>query len=361
MTTQTAARVVPATKMWLTTELGADFWNDSCALNELSEAVTGGATGATSNPVIVVSAIKADPKTWMPVLDGLIEEHAEATEEDLAWKWIEAIGRQAAALLRPVYDATGGGKGFLSMQVNPKLYRDARRMIEHGRQLATVAPNVAVKCPLTKAGLRAAEELVAEGINVNATVSFTVPQAIAVAEAFERGLARAEARGLDMKRLHPYVTLMVGRLDDLLQRVWSKDGSAVDPGLLHWAGIAVFKKARVVFRERGYRGTLLAAAYRHHMHWSELIGPGVVLSMPYAWWKRFNDSDVEVRPTLDRPVEPGIVDVLYRRFEDFRKAYDENGLSPDDFVHYGATVHTLNQFIGGYHDLLGLVRERLLR
>jgi len=361
MTTQTAAKVVPATRMRLTTELGADFWNDSCALNELAEAVAGGATGATSNPVIVFSAIKADPKTWMPVLDRLIEEHEEATEEDLAWKWIEAIGRQAAALLRPVYDATGGRKGFLSMQVNPKLYRDARRMIEHGRHLATVASNVAVKCPLTKAGLKAAEELVAEGINVNATVSFTLPQAIAVAEAFERGLARAEARGLEMARLHPYVTLMVGRLDDLLQRVWTRDGISVDPGLLHWAGIAVFKKARAVFRARGYRGTLLAAAYRHHMHWSELIGPGVVLSMPYGWWKRFNDSDLEVAPTLDRPVDPGIVDALYRRFEDFRKAYDEDGLSPDEFAHYGATVHTLNQFIGGYHDLLGLVRERLLR
>lgn len=361
MTTQAAAKVVPATKMRRTVELGADFWNDSCALLELSEAVEGGATGATSNPVIVFSAIKADPKTWMPVLDALIEENAEATEEDLAWLWIEAIGRRAAALLRPVHDATGGRKGFLSMQVNPKLYRNAGRMIEHGKRLAAVAPNVAVKCPLTKAGLRAAEELVAEGINVNATVSFTLPQAIAVAEAFERGLDRAQARGLDMQRLHPYVTLMVGRLDDHLQRVWTREGSALDPGLLHWAGIAVFKKARAVFRERGYRGALLAAAYRHHMHWSELIGPGVVLSMPYMWWKRFNDSDVEVRPTLDRPVDPRIVDVLYGRFEDFRKAYDENGLSPDEFVRYGPTVHTLNQFIGGYHDLLGLVRERLLR
>src|SRR3989442_16043811 len=111
MTTQTAARVVPATKMWLTTELGADFWNDSCALNELSEAVAGGATGATSNPVIVVSAIKADPKTWMPVLDGLIEEHAEATEEDLACNGIKANRPQHAALPRPAHQPTPGGTG----------------------------------------------------------------------------------------------------------------------------------------------------------------------------------------------------------------------------------------------------------
>src|SRR3989442_884433 len=109
MTTQTAAKVVPATRMRLTTALGADFWNDSCALNELAEAVAGGATGATSNPVIVFSAIKADPKTWMPVLDRLIEEHEEVTEEDLAWKWIEAIGRRPGHGAAPPLRRPDGG------------------------------------------------------------------------------------------------------------------------------------------------------------------------------------------------------------------------------------------------------------
>jgi transaldolase len=172
---------------------------------------------------------------------------------------------------------------------------------------------------------------------------------------------RARASGVEMHRLHPYVTLMVGRLDDQLQRVLSRDSVSIDPGYLHWAGVAVFKKARKLFAERGYRSTLLAAAYRHHLHWSELIGPGVVLSMPYAWWKQFEASDVEVGGTLDRPVEPRVVETLYRKFADFRRAYDEDGLAPAEFVRFGPTIHTLNQFIGGYHDLLALVRERMLR
>jgi transaldolase len=123
----------------------------------------------------------------------------------------------------------------------------------------------------------------------------------------------------------------------------------------------VFKKARRIFRERGYRSTLLAAAYRHHMHWSRLVGPGVILSIPYNWWTQFERSDVEVAPTLDEPVDPSIVDSLCTRFADFRAAYDEGGLRPEQFVRYGASVHTLNQFIGGYNDLLALVRERMLR
>jgi transaldolase len=264
-------------------------------------------------------------------------------------------------VLEPVYRETRGAKGFLSMQVNPKLYRSSARMAEHGRRLAQVAENVAIKVPAIPAGIAAGAELVAAGINVNATVSFTLPQALVVAEAFEKALDQAQARGFDRSRLHPYVTLMVGRLDDHLQRVLTKEAVSIDPGYLHWAGIAVFKKARCLFRERGYRSTLLAAAYRHHLHWSQLIGRGVILSMPYAWWKQFEASDVEVEETLDRPVEPRILDALYGRFADFRRAYDEGALAPEEFASYGASVHTLNQFISGYHDLLAFVRERMLR
>src|SRR5262249_47859503 len=213
-----------------------------CALNELAEAVANGAVGATSNPVIVCTAVKADPATWMPVIDEIVVSSPEASEDDVAWRLIETIGGRAAAPLEPVYRAPGGRKGFLSMQVSPKLYRSALRMLEHGRTLAAVAPNVAIKVPATPAGIAAGVELVASGINVNATVSFTLPQALYVAQAFEGALDRAKAAGADMQRLHPYVTLMVGRLDDHLQRVLAKESVSIDPGYLHWAGIAVFKK-----------------------------------------------------------------------------------------------------------------------
>jgi transaldolase len=340
---------------------GVEFWNDSCAPGELQDAVAHGAEGATSNPVIVSAAVKADLKTWTPVLDGIVAARPTATEDEVAWELIEALGRRAAEILAPVHERTAGARGFLSMQVSPKLYRDPARMVEHGRRLAALAPNIAIKVPATEAGLAAAEELVSGGINVNATVSFSVPQAIAVAETFERALDRARTRGADMRALHPYATLMLGRLDDHLQRVMAKESVSVDPGLLHRAGIAVFKRARQVFRERGYRATLLAAAYRHHLHWSELIGPGIVQSMPYAWWKQFEASDHPVRATLDEPVDPAVVSTLSRRFEDFRRAYEPDGLAPADFVRFGPSVHTLNQFIGGYHDLLSIVRERMLR
>jgi transaldolase len=214
--------------MRLTILRGTEFWNDSCALPELRDAVDHGATGATSNPVIVFSAAKADPDRWTPVLDAIIRAHETATEDEIAWLLIEEMGRQAAAILGPVHSRTKGRQGFLSMQVSPKFYANADRMVEHGRALATLAPNIAIKVPSTAAGAQAAEELVAAGINVNATVSFTVSQAVTLAEAFERGLDRALEAGADMSQLHPYMTLMVGRLDDLLQRVMVKEKITID-------------------------------------------------------------------------------------------------------------------------------------
>jgi transaldolase len=347
-------------RMRLTILRGAEFWNDSCSPAELQDAVDHGATGATSNPVIVSSVVKADPKTWTPVLDGVIAAHSTSTEDEIAWFLIEEIGRQAAKILAPTHEKTAGRQGYLSIQVSPKLHANAERMIEHGRALAGLAPNIAIKVPSTAAGVRAAEELTAEGVNVNATVSFTVSQAVTVAEAFERGLDRAKQSGKDMSRLHPYMTLMVGRLDDLLHRVMAKEQIAIDPGFLAWAGIAVFKRAHQIFKKRGFRAALLTAAYRHHLHWSELIGPGVIHTMPYAWWKQFEASDIPVEETLDRPVRDEVLRSLQRKFKDFNLAYDEGALAPEAFASYGATVHTLHQFLGGFQDLLGLVRERML-
>src|SRR5207245_2094238 len=126
-------------------------------------------------------------------------------------------------------------------------------------------------------------------------------------------------------------TIMVGRLDNWLKVNAEKQNITIDPGYLEWAGVAVFKKTYQIFRERGYRIRLLSAAFRNHMHWSEFIGGDVVISPPYAWQVRFNASDIEVRPRIDEPVPERVVEELFRRFQDFGRAYTENGLTLAEF------------------------------
>lgn len=337
-----------------------DLWNDSCSIHELESALKWGAVGATTNPVIVCEVLKKELCRWESRIRELIAELPCATEDDVAWKLIEEMGLNGAKLLLPVFEREHGLKGRLSIQTNAKYYRNAALMVEQARHFDALAPNIQVKLPATAAGIRAIEDATYCGVNINATVSFTLPQAVAVAEAVERGLKRREAESLPVAGMTPICTLMIGRLDDWLKIVAEKEDITVAPGTLDWAGIAVLKKAYGLFRQRGYRTRLLTAAFRNHLHWSETIGGDIIMTMPFIWQQRFNACDVSPVSRMDNPVDAGILEALYSKFVDFRRAYDEDGLKLEEFDTYGATVRTLRSFIASYDSLVSIIREQML-
>jgi transaldolase len=160
--------------------------------------------------------------------------------------------------------------------------------------------------------------------------------------------------------MSPVCTIMIGRNDDWMKVLAERDGIDIDPNYLDWAGIACLKKAYGIFQQRGYRTRLLAAAYRHLGHWSELIGGDIVLTIPYEWQLKINASDIEVKERMSTPVDPKIVDMLYSSLPDFRRAYDENGMTPEEFDGFGSTVRTLRAFIAASHELMGIVRESFM-
>jgi transaldolase len=337
-----------------------DYWNDSCSIEELTYAIANGAVGATSNPTIVGEVLQKELHLWQGRLHALVGEHPTATEDELTWQLIEEMAVKASELLLPVFEREHGRKGRLSIQTNPKLYRDAKRITEQAIRFAGLAPNMQVKAPATRAGIEALEEMTAAGVSVNATVSFTVPQALAVAEAVERGLRRREQAGEDVGAMSPVCTVMVGRLDDWLQVHADRRGVLLTPGVVNWAGIACVKRAHAIYRERGYRTRLLAAAYRNHLHWTQLIGGDIVLTIPYKWQLLFNASDIEVVPRFDDPVPAAVLDELEAKLPDFRRAYEPDGLSVDEFDLFGATRRTLRGFISSYQDLVAVVRDAML-
>jgi transaldolase len=181
-----------------------------------------------------------------------------------------------------------------------------------------------------------------------------------VAEAVERGLNRRAAEGKPTHEMSPVCTIMIGRTDDWMKAVAKRDGILVDPAILDWAGIACLKRAYVIFKEKGYRARLLGAAYRHLGHWSELIGGDIILTIPYDWQLKINDSDIEVRERMSDPVDPKFIDEMLTKIPDFRRAYEPDGMTVDEFDNYGATVRTLRGFIGSYHELQGVIRDFMI-
>ena len=335
------------------------LWNDSSSLHELGYSIDHGAVGATCNPVIVVDVLKREMHLWKDRIQELIRILPSATEHEIAWRVVDEMTVKGAALLAPIFEAQRGRNGRLSVQTDPRFYRNTAAILAQADHFAQLAPNIIVKIPVTAAGIPAIEEATYRGISINATVCFSLPQCVEVAEAVERGLRRREQEGGDITTMGPVCTIMVGRLDDWLKVVADRQEISVDPGVLEWAGVAVFKKTYRLFQQRGYRIRLLSAAFRNHMHWSELIGGDVVISPPHVWQKRFNRSGISAEPRIDKPIAPEVLSAL-EGFEDYRRASTEGGLSREEFDTFPPTRRTLRQFIGACHDLDAQIRDLML-
>ncbi len=126
-----------------------EFWNDSCAISELEPAIENGATGATTNPVIVGNVLKKEMHLWSDRIKQLVVEMPEATEDDIAWKINEEMAVKGAGLFTDTFNKTKGKKGRISIQTNAKYYRDAEAMWKQAVHFNTLAPNMQVKMPVS--------------------------------------------------------------------------------------------------------------------------------------------------------------------------------------------------------------------
>ena len=167
------------------------WWTDTAVIQAMDQDIENGATGVTTNPVLIKAALYKDPEYWRPFLQTAVGLSGDEKAEEI----LRCVTVEVAKKFMPIFEATKGEQGYVCAQVNPKKQGDTAAMVEMGKRLAAWAPNIAVKVPATAAGLRAIEELAAEGITTVGTVSFTTPQAVAIAAAQQRGIDRCRAAG----------------------------------------------------------------------------------------------------------------------------------------------------------------------
>jgi len=338
-----------------------EFWNDTCDVETLKRAVGWGATGATSNPVIVLGCIKSDPERWTKEVANIQKKEPTYSEIEIAWELIRMLAVEAFPILRPVYDRTNRANGRLVVQVNPKYFTNSAKMIEHAQQISSWGENIAIKIPAVEAGFTAMEELVAQGISTLSTVQYTIAQSIATGEAFTRGYKRAEAAGIDISKVPTWAAIMVGRLDDHLRDEQKEKQIPVNTEEIYHASLSVFKKVAAIYKERGYRTKPMAAAIRGTYHCMSFVGGEVIATLPPKWQDFINRADEPIVPdAIQQPEPPEIIAKLQKHFPDFNRAYDEDGMKIREFVKFGSTRKTLRQFIDGYEELMHFVRECML-
>ncbi len=325
------------------------WWHDSADPRAAETAIQNGAVGMTTNPFLMASTL-TDPRAgWAEVLN----EGARVGSEGAPTRGIGAlsgderalelemrVGVQHAATFRRFW-GTRRGAGGVCVQVNPAKPGDAALMIEQVKKIGPLAPNICVKTPATRAGLLAFEEGVALGFNMVSTLSFTVAQCVAAAEAYERGATRARANGVVPG--FSAAVMMLGRLDDYLRDVAADGEYCIPESTITQAGIACMKRAYRIFQERGYSTMLMSAAARGVYHITELAGANIIMSIAPSIEHKVLAANPAQVARAEEPVEKAVIDQLLK-LREFRKAYEENGMEAGDFITYGPTNRTATQF-----------------
>lgn len=335
------------------------YWNDSCDLMELEYALDHNCIGATTNPIIVKSVLEKNIALYESTILETLKKNPTMTEDELAWYMIEKLAMDGAKKLEPIFNPKTGA-GRISIQTNTKYCKSPNQLIEQAMYFSTLAPNIQVKIPVTAAGVKAIEEVTYQGVSINATVCFTVPQAVAVAEAVERALARRQAEGKDNSEINPVCTIMIGRTDDYVKKIVKSQMALIDPEAMEWAGIACAKNYYKLYKERNYHTKLLTAAFRNLHHWTALVGGDLLATIPTSFQKRIDASNIEVENLIDEPVNEKWLSQL-KELPEFIKAYEPDGMKTEEFDQYGAVIDTLTQFYQGYDELVLIIRKYILR
>jgi transaldolase len=363
------------------------FGNDYAEF--LPRVVWLGGAFATTNPVLVKLAWDIDPEHWNRQVDQVVRggrsgaQGADAGAVDaLAADVTVGVVERNCRVLRPIFLATGGTHGYVSMQVDPTAHDDPARMAAtardlHGeleRRLGGV-PNAVIKLPSTAAGLVAARELTAQGIGVTITLTFSLFQAVP----FARVLSAGEA-------LVSYIAVMNGRLAFPVRDELGRAGVAGGAEAARWAGVEVARKAcRLLYAPPGQGGVgadpdrvkVMIASLRIYGEWipdlTELWGVPLVTIFPNV--RRAYDLAPRPppAPALSAATPPEALEVLLRS-EIFRQAWwtEADGdrgrparplsLAPADAAAVAAWApvgETLAQFIGTFDEMRTMVRARL--
>ena len=326
--------------------------------------------GVTTNPSIFQAAIGSG--------EGYEEQLADlavrgVTVEEAVRMMTTADVRAAADVLRPVYDATGGRDGRVSIEVDPRLAHDTKATIAEAKQLAWLVdrPNVMIKIPATKAGLPAITEVIGLGISVNVTLIFSLERYRAVMDAYLSGLEKAKERGLDLSQIRSVASFFVSRVDTEIDKRLDGIGTDEAKALRGKAAVAnarlayqayeeVFSSDRWQALEKAGARTqrpLWAStgvkdpAYKPTLYVDELVAPNTVNTMPEATLQATEESGSITGNTIAGTYEQARADI---------DALEKLGISYDDVVQL-LEDEGVEKFEASWNDLLKSTEAELER
>ena len=322
----------------------------------LSELITKGIRGVTSNPTIMANAIAStsdyDDQFRELVLGG-------SSVEEAYWELVIYDILGALDLLRPLYDASDGGDGFVSLEVAPSLARDTKATIVSARLLheRIARPNLMVKIPATKEGIKAIEEMIAEGRSINVTLIFSLERYAEVVEAYIRGIERLVDRGGDPGKVASVASFFVSRVDTEVDRRLGSTSKLAGRAALAQARLA-YRYFEEIFGSKRFLSLAEIGARPQRPLWAStstknpsypdllyvegLIAPQTVNTLPVSTMNAFIDHGVARRSIIDG----------YSADEEMLGALQSEGVDLEEVTEL-LEEQGLGSFSSSFDDLLG--------
>ena len=329
------------------------FWINNPTLAQAEQALQAGAVGCTTNPSYV-SKLFSSPEDYRVVLRAVdLLVPYEKNDSIVAAKVQSMMVARLSDLFLPLYEASGGQAGFVTIQGDPFRETEARSIIDEGIENRRIGPNIMVKIPVTLPGIEAIRYFVDSDEPTMATEVMGLSQAIAICEAY-RAASRASGH-----RPAFYVTHITGILDDHFKRVIEENNLQISPEAVRLAGLSVAKRLYALIRERAYPGILIGGGARKLEDFTELVGGDLAVTINWT-----GTADVligkngPVVSRIDVPVDARIVTELKAKLPDFSRAYEPEGMEPAEFYDFGGVELFRTSFMKGWKQLLDLVAER---
>lgn len=323
------------------------FWINLPTGQELADSIAAGAVSCTTNPTYGARLLDAEPDFINPIVDQVARE---ASDPDVA---AELALRRAAvriiAAFRPIYEASGGAAGFVTLQGDPRRDDDTDYIVNEALRYRELGENVMAKIPSHEAGIAAMAALIERDVPICATEIFAVDQAVAVCEAYLRA---AEASG---RRPPLFITHITGIFDKYVAEYVRREGVAIAPAVLQQAGWAVAHEQYRLLKERGYPGQMLGGGALAPYHFTEMVGGDMHVTLNWSIIKSLLDADGPVLTRIFAPAAPEAVAELAEKVPAFRQAFSEGRLPPEEFRAYGPLVLFRDMFLAGYQRLVDAI------
>lgn len=328
--------------------------------------------GVTTNPPLSYAAIQDNPEFWNGWIRAKIQEHGPQSIETMFWEVYKEIVKLGADVFRPMYEKSNGKFGYISGQTDPRSKFNTDAMVSQGLELAALAPNIMVKVPGTKEGYETIRMLSSKGISTNNTLSMIIPQFQACMDAVSQGLKEARINGVDLSSFRSVITAMSARFGALgdLQKEAEERTIHLSEADIRWAEIAIFKRAcRLVDQHPEYDGKMLLCSMRlspvidgsvRSWHIEKSAGENIVYTCPPSYIEDLllKASHLEFSNSKEEYVPAEILDKLME-IPYFRKGYEVDGYTAEEFNTHPAIVETTRQFEGVTEKMIDFISESL--